>query len=450
MDILRSNINLDRFSKICISVTVVIAAVLVYVIFWSNNQFAHVEDSMDDCYACIEAEQQFKNASEFLTDQSRMFVMTGDIKYAEAYINEIESERNRNKATDTLQSHISDKIAQQLLFSALLESDNLMMTEIAAMELADEYYGCGISALLSGHDELSRIPEKYKDLSPEEKLLEAKSMLTDKAYNNRSAKIMRMADDCNERIVTDIKARQIQSSEVFRDIFMKLKAGMIILLMVMILCIFITRRLMLFPLKNAAASIKEKTPLSLSHIEELNDLIEACNGLSMECSELRAIICYESKKDELTGLPCEGSFDKLRELYGSSRLKHALIMIDIDGLAAVNSSMGEKTGDAVLIKTAGAIKEAFRSTDYIFRLDGDRFAILLPGVDEASAEILRSSMERINRTLADIKDGLPTVTASAGISFSAWINGRNQSLYREADMALNEASDSKTGKCIIY
>jgi len=104
----------------------------------------------------------------------------------------------------------------------------------------------------------------------------------------------------------------------------------------------------------------------------------------------------------------------------------------------------------VLAKTASAIKKSFRLTDYVFRLSGDRFAVLLPGAGEKTAGLLRDSIEKINRDLSDVSDGMPAITVSAGVSFSSWISNEGELLYKEADSALNEASDSKAGKCIIY
>ena len=78
--------------------------------------------------------------------------------------------------------------------------------------------------------------------------------------------------------------------------------------------------------------------------------------------------------------------------------------IDIDNFKLVNDLFGHKMGDEVLRGIANELKSQLRSTDFIARVGGDEFALLLPSAHQPAAEIviskvrahLREEMKRRN------------------------------------------------------
>lgn len=100
------------------------------------------------------------------------------------------------------------------------------------------------------------------------------------------------------------------------------------------------------------------------------------NGLE---SRLRA----SSLTDELTGLH---NFRGLT-LMGEQMLREArrgrrfisLIFIDVDGLKAINDSLGHETGSKLLIDMASLLRDNFRDVDLVGRLGGDEFAVIVKG-----------------------------------------------------------------------
>ena len=89
--------------------------------------------------------------------------------------------------------------------------------------------------------------------------------------------------------------------------------------------------------------------------------------------------------------------DAAREVFGTDRPApngHGIgvLVIDIDGLGAVNDKLGQAGGDAFLRFVASAIADKTRSDDIVGRLDGDRFVLLMPG---APAESVRRRADAI-------------------------------------------------------
>lgn len=63
----------------------------------------------------------------------------------------------------------------------------------------------------------------------------------------------------------------------------------------------------------------------------------------------------------------------------------SLMILDIDDFAGVNTALGDDIGDAVLRALGERLALQLRSTDMLARIDGDRFAVLLPGIGKTAA-----------------------------------------------------------------
>jgi diguanylate cyclase (GGDEF)-like protein len=142
--------------------------------------------------------------------------------------------------------------------------------------------------------------------------------------------------------------------------------------------------------------------------------------------------------DSLTGLlNRRGLEDRLGEEL--ARCQHnghelSLVMIDCDGLKAVNDSGGHELGDAVLQRIADCLRAHKRLADVAVRLGGDEFVVLLP---ETGASDALGIAERFRRELAaaPLPDGR-TITAALGIASFPADGETAAALLRTADRTL--------------
>lgn len=145
-----------------------------------------------------------------------------------------------------------------------------------------------------------------------------------------------------------------------------------------------------------------------------------------------------STTDALTGLHNRRAlFDRLRhELARAARYEEplSLVLIDVDGLKALNDREGHRAGDAALGLVASAVRSGSRASDLAARWGGDEFALLAPSTGaEAAAQLA----ERV-RALVAAGGG---VTISAGIATLEPDSrpSEPEALVRAADAALYEA-----------
>jgi len=104
--------------------------------------------------------------------------------------------------------------------------------------------------------------------------------------------------------------------------------------------------------------------------------------------------------DSLTNLPNGGALfmylgDEIaRCLAHNARL--ALLVCDLDGFKQVNDRHGHLSGNELLKRVADILKENCRASDYVARMGGDEFVVLLAN---AQIENVNEWMERIDRLI---------------------------------------------------
>jgi diguanylate cyclase (GGDEF)-like protein len=145
--------------------------------------------------------------------------------------------------------------------------------------------------------------------------------------------------------------------------------------------------------------------------------------------------------DSLTGLlNRRGLEDRLEEELARCRRNGrelSVVMIDCDGLKAVNDSGGHELGDAVLQRVSDCLRQHKRMADVAARLGGDEFVVLLP---ETRAGDALGVAERFRRELSatPFADGR-TITAAFGIASFPADGDSAAALLRVADRTLYTA-----------
>jgi diguanylate cyclase (GGDEF)-like protein len=114
----------------------------------------------------------------------------------------------------------------------------------------------------------------------------------------------------------------------------------------------------------------------------------------------------------------------------------AVLVLDLDGLKAVNDEHGHAAGDELISRTAGALASARRATDQVCRLGGDEFGIVAPDTDRAQATALATRV----RSIMDARG----VRISLGWAVDAQ-GATADELWQQADAAMYEDKRARRG-----
>lgn len=165
-----------------------------------------------------------------------------------------------------------------------------------------------------------------------------------------------------------------------------------------------------------------------------------------EVRGLREELRLLAEADGLTGVASRRELlrrgDQLLALSRRSGRPLALLSLDVDGLAALNGRHGNETGDEVLRAVAARLKDALRATDAVGRMEGGRFAVVMPDTPLDGA---RLAAERARSAVAE--DGLFApgsreriqFTVSAGVALLSPGDEGAEALLARADRALGSA-----------
>lgn len=122
----------------------------------------------------------------------------------------------------------------------------------------------------------------------------------------------------------------------------------------------------------------------------------------------------------------------------------AYTMIDVDNFKQFNDTNGHEAGDQLLARLARLLVSIFDTTDYVARIGGDEFVILLTRYDmDKSGRAIQRKLSRVNNVLGR-KSSLQPASISAGIIISP--NGYRDDLYQLADKELYKAKGQGKGK----
>jgi diguanylate cyclase (GGDEF)-like protein len=111
--------------------------------------------------------------------------------------------------------------------------------------------------------------------------------------------------------------------------------------------------------------------------------------------------------------------------------------MDLDNFKSVNDQHGHARGDAVLREAADLMRANLRSFELVYRVGGEEFLVLMPGVDRQGGSAVAERLRQAVRATEIPAAG--SVTVSIGLAEFDASTPDARALFAAADSALYEA-----------
>jgi two-component system cell cycle response regulator len=113
----------------------------------------------------------------------------------------------------------------------------------------------------------------------------------------------------------------------------------------------------------------------------------------------------------------------------------SIAIVDIDHFKPVNDIHGHAAGDRVLVTVAGALRGHLRAEDYLGRLGGEEFLIVLPDADAVAAARVTEKL-RCEVAETSIEHAGSELRVTVSIGTATWDGEEPEKLLGRADEAL--------------
>ncbi len=162
-----------------------------------------------------------------------------------------------------------------------------------------------------------------------------------------------------------------------------------------------------------------------------------------------------AEHDALTGLHNRAWFERQIEQelarLRRSQMTSLLLFMDVDRFKYINDTAGHGAGDQLLVEVAKRLKMRLRTSDYLARMGGDEFALILRNVDIANVQSLADGFRRALTNAPFSYAGKSyRITTSIGVTRLDDRNITPSEAMAQADIALHLAKHGGRNRTHLY
>jgi diguanylate cyclase len=141
--------------------------------------------------------------------------------------------------------------------------------------------------------------------------------------------------------------------------------------------------------------------------------------------------------------------DALKKVVGAQHVRLMQDTVwDIDHFKVINDAYGHQAGDRLLRLAAGILNQHKRADDFLARLGGEEFVLLLPATTADAALVIAEQLRELIATTPFNHHGKPErVTISCGVT-ELRAGDTPDSVFERADRALYRAKAEGRNRCI--
>ncbi len=173
-----------------------------------------------------------------------------------------------------------------------------------------------------------------------------------------------------------------------------------------------------------------------------------------EKRELEKKLTHQAKYDALTGLLNRYSFEQICHNIiekNDKRSIYSLCVLDLDHFKNINDLCGHESGDLVLKQLANIMAAVLRENDYLSRIGGDEFTIILENCNEKNAaKTMQKIIDNISAYSFSYHNKAYKVGCSIGITELAAGDSSCSEIFKRADMSCYQAKNTGRNKVVLF
>lgn len=444
-DPIMSRIRISYVFAIFLALLLTVGILIIFGSYYSQKSINEMQTLSVEYAEGKDAISELMNTSDYLTKQARLFVVSGDPENGLAYQQEVKVTKKREKSLQKIKSFdASDKLYASLE-KALNESNDLTKTEYYAMHLAAVGFGLKESEYegFTGDSVLTRGDQA---LSADEKKKKAVDLMFNDEYESKKNRIAENVSESLAHLDEELEGREIDSYKRTALLSRIEHIMFIVVLLGSLLMLWATAVMVVIPIRESTKYIMDNKPLPTKGSAEYFTLAEAYNRMLKVTKTNHEKLSYDATHDELTGLYNRKTFEEKRQEYANSDI--AMIIIDVDHFKEINDGFGHEVGDLVLKKVGSMLLSCFRLEDFVCRIGGDEFAVIMVDMDPSLKQVVNNKIELLRQKLRT-PDDLPDATLSIGVAFSS-DEGPEENLFKKADKALYSVKEKSRNGYRFY
>jgi diguanylate cyclase (GGDEF)-like protein len=188
---------------------------------------------------------------------------------------------------------------------------------------------------------------------------------------------------------------------------------------------------------------------------KLTDTIEHVVWFARDITEQKkqeATLTFLAYHDPLTRLPNRVAlFERLKAEHSRCqrhRKVSAVLFIDLDNFKTINDELTHALGDALLQQVAIRLRNQIRGEDFVARIGGDEFIVVLSMIDNDADKALKDATIRahaIQKSICDIttlEGHSIAISASIGIAMISEHNDDSETVLKQADQAMYQSKQT--------
>ena len=426
-----AGISIRTLNIIMFAIALILAAFLLFTTNQVSDSYEIMQDATEEYIECQTAAQNMMSASDYLTEQVRAFTVTGEAENVQNFFEEVNQTKRRDNALATLEQYLQGTDTYRYLQEANTQSNELINVEHYAMRLAADAYGLPLSQFPEEIRSLELRPE-HAGMTGEEMRDAAIDLVFNDAYQTQKEKIRNNVNLCTTALIAAARSGQTDSSNHLLQVLKRQSLLIAVLMLAVLGVVLFTMHLVIHPLYEGIERIRKNEKFPVTGSSELRYLADTYNELYEATRKQQETLSYEASHDVLTGLCNRKMFEHEREVCDPQTT--AMILIDVDYFKEVNDTYGHEIGDKLLKRIASILRKSFRSEDYVCRIGGDEFAVLMMNSDSSLQGLVTRKIKDAQAQLRQPEDDVPGVTLSVGVAFPDRPNSTGD-IYRDADTA---------------